>query len=233
MWYENTYRRHLCDMHIDDWDESFLSEFSPEEYVSNLKRAKIKSAMIYLQSHVGLCYYPTESGRMHRAFIGKEDMMRRVMELCHAEGIAVTGYYSLVFNTVEHDRHPEWRMVNTEGRSAREFFEGNGNSDLAWESATSRYGHCCPNNEGYLEFCEKQIREMSEYFKGIDGMFYDMLFWPRICFCGSCRARWEREVGGAMPMTEDWKDPAWRLHMSKRREWIGGFAQWITDLTKK
>ena len=41
MWYTNSYRRHLCDMHIDDWDESFLSEFSPEEYYENLKKAKL------------------------------------------------------------------------------------------------------------------------------------------------------------------------------------------------
>lgn len=47
MWYKNVYRRHLCDMHIDDWDESFLSQLSLEEYVENLKLEKIQSAMIY------------------------------------------------------------------------------------------------------------------------------------------------------------------------------------------
>lgn len=35
MWYKNNFRRHLCDMHIDDWDDAFLSEFSPDEYVEN------------------------------------------------------------------------------------------------------------------------------------------------------------------------------------------------------
>ena len=32
MWYKNCYRRNLVDMHIEDWDESFLSEFDPEDY---------------------------------------------------------------------------------------------------------------------------------------------------------------------------------------------------------
>ena len=68
MWYEKSYRRHLADMHIDDWDDSFLSCFSPEKYVDNLKIANIQNAMLYFQSHVGLC---------------------------HQNGIAVTGYYSL------------------------------------------------------------------------------------------------------------------------------------------
>ena len=36
MWYSDLFRRHLLDMHIEDWDEEFLSAFSPETYVDNL-----------------------------------------------------------------------------------------------------------------------------------------------------------------------------------------------------
>ena len=45
MWYSNLYRRHLIDMHIDDWSPEFLSQFSPEAYVENLKTAQINYAM--------------------------------------------------------------------------------------------------------------------------------------------------------------------------------------------
>ena len=38
-WYRNVYRRNLVDMHIEDWDERFLSEFDPKDYVENLKKA--------------------------------------------------------------------------------------------------------------------------------------------------------------------------------------------------
>ena len=79
-WYENNYRRHLCDMHIADWDESFLSKFSAENYYENLKRAKVSCAMIYYQSHAGLCHYPTKVGKMHNAFIGKEDEMKKLTD---------------------------------------------------------------------------------------------------------------------------------------------------------
>ena len=54
-WYQKNYRRNLVDMHIEDWDESFLSEFDPEEYVRMLKRANVTCAMVYANSHVGLC----------------------------------------------------------------------------------------------------------------------------------------------------------------------------------
>ena len=46
-WYENKFRRHLIDMHIEDWSDEFLSKFSAEAYFENLKKANIESAMIY------------------------------------------------------------------------------------------------------------------------------------------------------------------------------------------
>ena len=54
MWYSDRYRRLLCDMHLEDWDPAFLSEFSADAYFENLINAKIQNAMLYFQSHVGL-----------------------------------------------------------------------------------------------------------------------------------------------------------------------------------
>ena len=107
-------------MHIEDWKDEFLSEFSPEEYVRCLKLAQIDAPMLYFQSHVGLCYWPTKTARMHRAFEKEPGKMRRLVELCHKEGMKVGGYYSLNYNNWAHDTHPEWRMVQENGRSERE-----------------------------------------------------------------------------------------------------------------
>ena len=41
MWYSNLYRRHLIDMHIEDDRELYLSEFSPEIYLENLKKCTL------------------------------------------------------------------------------------------------------------------------------------------------------------------------------------------------
>ena len=118
-WYTKAFRRNLVDMHIDDWDEAFLSEFSPEQYLEYLKRAKVQAPMIYLQSHAGHCYFPTKVGHEHRSMVSEK--VRRLVELCRAEGMFVVGYYSLIYNTFEEDRHPEWRMVDdTEGLSKRQ-----------------------------------------------------------------------------------------------------------------
>ncbi len=230
MWYTNNYRRHLCDMHIDDWHEDFLSEFDPEEYFANLKRAKVRNAMLYFQSHVGLCYYPTKSGRMHNAFRGREDAMRVLVDKCRADGIHVTGYYSLIYNNWAHDAHPNWRMVLPNGQSAREAAV-EVNADFS-RHGVCRYGLCCPNHGEYRAFVAEQIGEMAEYFT-FDGMFFDMLFWMHPCYCPECRRRWAEEVGGSLPEIEDWSDPLWQLHMEKRRQWMGEFAQFATDTLKK
>lgn len=226
MWYTNSYRRHLCDMHIDDWDESFLSEFRPEVYFENLKKANIQNAMLYAQSHVGLSYYPTPTGKMHNAFRGREDSMRKLAQLCRDNGISVTMYYSLIYNNWAHDHHPQWRMVMPDGKSAREASREI-NSDFG-QKAVFRYGLCCPNNRDYRAFVVDQIREIAEYFS-FDGMFFDMLFWAHPCYCPACRERWKAEVGGELPETEDWADPKWLLHMEKRREWMGEFARFAVD----
>ena len=77
-WYRNVFRRNLVDMHIEDWDARFLSAFDPETYAANLKRAHIGAPMLYLQSHVGHCYWPTKTGHMHAALDGREDLMRQM-----------------------------------------------------------------------------------------------------------------------------------------------------------
>ena len=58
-WYRTSFRRNLVDMHIEDWNPEFLSQFDPDKYYENLVRAHVKSPMIYLQSHVGHCNWDT------------------------------------------------------------------------------------------------------------------------------------------------------------------------------
>ena len=65
-WHEKNYRRNLVDMHIEEWDPEFLASFDPENYVNMLKEANVSCAMVYANSHVGLCYWPTKNGKMHR-----------------------------------------------------------------------------------------------------------------------------------------------------------------------
>lgn len=228
MWYQNNYRRHLCDMHIDDWNEEFLSRFSPEEYLANLKRAKIQNAMLYFQSHAGHCFFPTETGKMHAAFRGREDMMKRLSHMCRESGIRVTGYYSVIYNTWAWLEHPEWRIVTGNIPPDMPDYGAPWNPD---GSNINRYGVCCPNNPGYRDFVSAQLREIADYFE-YDAMFFDMLFWPARCRCSYCQKRFREETGHDLPTSLDWSDPLTLLHIRKRREWMGQFAMSLTKEMK-
>ncbi len=218
-WYKTSFRRNLVDMHIADWSDEFLSKLSAEDYFGCLKRAKIQSVMVYFQNHNGHCFFPTKVGHVHRAFEKGENQIKKLVDLCHKDGMDVIGYYSVVYNTYEEDRHPDWRLYGSDGKSCRE--------------RGGRYGHLCPNNPDYRAFVKTQIKEMLGYFE-VEGMFYDMLFWPQHCNCKHCRARWKKETGlDEIPFSADFtKDSKHLLYLQKKREWMGDFAHFLTDITK-
>lgn len=163
-WYQKSFRRNLVDMHIDDWNEEFLRDFDPQEYFDCLKSAHIQTPMIYVHSHVGLCNWDTKSGRTHRAFAGN-NKIKQLMDLCHEAGMDVIAYYSLIYNNWAYDAHPDWRILDYEGRPARNNFFG-----------ASRYGVVCPNNAEYREFLKRQFAEIYETYT-FEGIYLDMTFW--------------------------------------------------------
>lgn len=231
MWYQSRFRRHLCDMHIEDWNETFLSQFSPKAYLENLKRAHINNAMLYYQSHVGLCYYPTQTGVMHKALIGREHLMRDLVDLCHQNDIRVTGYYSLNYNSVEHDRHPSWRMLHPDGTSNRSRGADDAHALSFASLKAGRYGLCCPNNLDYRAFVYAQIDEMLAYFDS-DALFFDMPFWPHTCYCDCCKARWAKEVGGEMPVSPAPGTADYDRLTERKYAWMGEWALAVTAYVK-
>lgn len=222
-WYERSYRRNLVDMHIEEWDERFLSRLDPETYVKMLKIAKVKSAMIYANSHVGYCYWPTKVGHMHKGLRGR-DFLGEVIDLCHKEGIDVIIYYSLIFNNWAYEQHPEWRILDIYGKASR---------DIPLRTILSgRYGVCCPNSPGYRKFVLDQIEELCQNYD-FEGIFFDMTFWPRVCYCPNCKRRYREEVGEDPPTIINWDDPSWIRFQKKREEWLAEFAALVTSTVKK
>ncbi len=219
LWYKNHRRRALLDTHIDDWNEVFLQDFHAETYYKLIKEANVDTLMIEVLTHMGLCYWPTKTGKMHRGFRGREDEIRRLFELCRRDGIKTVVYYSLIYNNWAYENYPEWRMVNPHGITSRQM--------------GSRYGLCCPNNDAYREFTKKQIDEVFEYFAPFDGFFFDMTYWPMVCQCESCQKKYQNEMGEKLPNMIDWQDESWLKFQKKREEWLEEYAFFATSLVKE
>ncbi|NLF31031.1 MAG: hypothetical protein GX591_09115 [Planctomycetes bacterium] len=216
-WYQRGYRRMLVDMHIPDGDPAFLARYDPAEMVGLYKAAGLTSVMFYTQSHVGLCYWPTATGRMHEGLRGR-DVVGRTVGLLAEAGIASCAYYSVIFNNWAWLEHPDWRMV-----------AASPSSELA---TAGRYGHVCPNNPGYRAFCRDQTAELLTAYR-FDGLFYDMTFWPGVCTCEHCRRRLGEETGGEIPDAVNWFDPAWCRFQEARERWMLDFAEFLNAAARQ
>ena len=213
-WYERAYRRVVVDMHITDHDERFMADLDPESYVAMLKLARAQSAVVYAHSHVGLCYFPTRIGPMHQG-LGGRDVFGELVDLCHRNDIYVVAYLSAIFDTWAYQQNPDWRIVDANGKEA---------------APQSRYGICCPNAP-YREYIAGLAGEVCEGY-AVDGVRFDMTFWPRVCYCRHCQTRFADEVGDELPRTINWEDAAWVRFQRRREAWLVDFAAQLTGAAK-
>lgn len=227
-WYRRSYRRNLVDMHIEGWNPDFLSQFDPQAYFDCLKTAGIQSPMIYTHSHVGYCNWDSASGEVHPAFRGN-NRIGELFDLCHAAGMDVVAYYSLIYNNRVYAAHPQWRMLDAAGHGSREW--GEAEAGFQMMNGKGRYGLICPNNPEYRDFLKRQFAELCDAYS-FEGIFLDMTFWPMVCFCDRCRERFRIETGMEIPEQVDWTNGNWLRFQTARENWLGEFARFATGELK-
>ncbi|MDR1105490.1 MAG: alpha-L-fucosidase [Treponema sp.] len=218
-WHKKNYRRNLVDMHINAWAPEFMTKFDPKAYVDCMMSANVSCCMVYANSHAGYAYWPAPDGNQHPGIAGR-DVFGEITELCHKNNIDVIAYYTLVYDNWAYSRDPAWRVVRADGIS-----------DGECGDRTGRYGHACPNSEGYREFTKKQVTDLVTKYD-FESIFFDMTFWSHVCYCDNCKRRYEKETGGIMPRIINWQDPVWNAFQAKREEWLNEFAFYCTNLVK-
>ena len=208
MWYENSFKRNLIDMHIADWDPEFMSQFDPEAYADAVSASGVDTAIIYANSCLGICYWPTEIGHMHKGLHG-HDIFGETVAACKRRGLKIVAYYN-IWNRWEFDQHPDWRMRDSDGKAARIDYG-------------QRYGLCCPNT-GYRGFVEHQIRDLCSHYS-FDGLWIDMIGWfGTICYCDGCRKAYKEQTGCDLPQKVNFFDPDWVRFVRKKTAVAGGFC---------
>lgn len=226
MWTEGNYRRIFLDMHIDDWNEAFLSRLDPEHIVEIMKEAHVQMLVVKSRPHTGLALFPTKFGRMHRGLKGR-DYMKEMITLCHDNGIAVQAYFSQNFDNWAYKHHPDWRMINGEGMESLE--EEHYSAESMFRKG--RYGLVCPNNEDYRNYVRDCLVEMTRNYE-FESIFLDMPFWPEVCYCPSCRKKYYEATGKEMPRIIDWGKKDFVEWQAMREEWMADFARFSASCVK-
>lgn len=213
-WPSQTYRRLLIDTHVPDWG-NLLGEFDAGQYVSTIANAGFQSLEQYANSHVGLCLWRTKIGQMHKGMNGR-DYFGEVMEECKRHGLHRVAYYSLIFDDWAYQTHPDWRILPEDGYDSELF---------------SRTGMVCPNSP-YRDFAFACVEELVRNYE-FECIFCDQPFWPTICYCPHCSARFWREHNSELPRIVDWKDPLWRTFQRSRQQWLEEFMMTVRQTVKK
>ncbi|MBL8550540.1 MAG: beta-galactosidase trimerization domain-containing protein [Hyphomonadaceae bacterium] len=217
-WNTRSFRRLLIDMHTPDWDERFLSKYDPRVARDACRDAGVTGVMVYFQSHLGLCYWPTKSGKQHAQFAGR-DLLAETIPLFQEAAIPVCAYYSVNFNNWAYLEHPDWRLQPA-------------NKGAMGILPFARYGIVCLNNPAYRAFVAEQAREIVSQY-AIDAFFFDMVWWMGVCRCPSCRRRCKAETGEDVPETTNWLDPVWCAFQAARERWVTELAHELRDVVQK
>jgi len=194
-----------------------------EAYTQQIRRFKADVVMINVGGIVA--NYPTELACHYRNPYLQGDLVAKLVERLHADGIRVIGRFdfSKVNETIA-AKHPEWLYKGVKG----EFVNYNGQV------------HTCVNG-GYQQECAfKILGEAIERYP-LDGVFFNMIGYHRydysgnyhgICQSDACRKRFGDWCGLELPVRENEDDEVFRKYQDFCQETTDDLFRRIKDFIK-
>lgn len=203
-------------MHVPDWDPAMLAKFNAQTFAENLKRSGAQSHLQMCNSHAGYAMWQTKLGIPHKN-MGGRDFIAELSAACRKRDLRFIAYFSLGFDCLMHEKHPDWRVRHLMQR---------------WLLDRGRVGLCCYNSPGYEAYVLGCIDELADGRYPIDGMFFDMTFWMTPCYCPHCTEKFRNESGHEPPVVVNFDDPVWRAWQKFRERTLLDFALGVTARVK-
>jgi len=199
LWYEKPFR--LVQTNLREIDAITLD---PAEYVSMIKDFGANVALFNVGGIVA--NYPSELEFEYVNPNLREDMVGKVLEGLHAEGIAMMGRFDFSKMNAEFAfENPDWLYKNVKG----EFVNYNGQV------------HTCVNGHYQQEYSLKILSEALTRYD-LDGVFFNMIGYQTrdyshnyhgICQCDNCKSRFAEYSGGMkLPIEENTSDPVFNKY---------------------
>lgn len=186
--FKSTKRCYLIDHHSPQPPIVPLGNMNIDEYADFFETADIDSLMVYCKDHWGVTYYDsTVPGAQKHAGV-KGDWIRAKRDLCAEKGIEFVAYYCIEYDEGAARRFPEWRVRTADG------------APLIRDDLYAKWSVMCYQT-GYREYCLQQLEEIISNYHP-DSLFLD-IFGASLCYCDSCKAKFLKEYGYALPETQE------------------------------
>ena len=186
---------------FDNGPTTRFDDFDPEDFMRRVRAAHAGCVVVQTKCMWGYAYYDTKAGVRHPGL--SYDLVARMLDAAHDEGLAVIAYYSGQVDVQSALKHPEWVGTNADGAPV-------------WFG--EQFPWCC-HHTPYGEYAKAMYAEIFTKFN-FDGLFIDGSPWPRwfgdgICYCRWCQAKYLRQMGEPLANASD--DP---LAYRRRTQWF-------------
>ena len=106
------------DYHTSEAIEGVGSKFDPDEFASSLESARVNSITCFGRCHHGWIYFDTKRFPERRHPHLERNLLAEQIEACHARDIRVPIYLTVQWDQYSAENHPEWLVIDADGRQA-------------------------------------------------------------------------------------------------------------------
>ena len=196
------------DLHPGKGDTSLGAGLTPENIEALLNRVHPDYVQYDCKGHAGYTGYPTKVGWPSPGIV--KDSLKIWREVTRQHGVGLYIHYSGVWDSVAVEHHPEWAVVNADGKPD--------------PNANSVFG---PYVE---ELLIPQLKEVTAAYQ-LDGVWADGECWAtKVDYSPAALAAWQKETGRTaapkgpgQPHWQEWK-------MFHRRAFEAYLCRWIDAL---
>jgi len=179
------------DFHTPTLQRDIGRDFEPERFADRLVENEVDSIAFFAKGHHGNSYYDTDVGKVHPHL--ERNLLKEVVEACHAEDIKVLAYYTLVWDNYLEEDYPDWVQRDKTGNILK-------SENLVEMGEKRTWTYLCLNSPYPEEKIYPQIREIVDL--GADGFFFDILMYHSdACTCQYCQK--EMRARGLDPESDE------------------------------
>jgi len=178
------------DFHTSEHIPDIGAQFNKKQFQQALQVGHVNHINVFAKCCHSWSYYPTKVGQQHPHL--NFDLLGAEMEAAHEIGVKAPIYYIVGWSTNDAFNHPEWCARGKDGSYIGINYDMNA-PQTANKPFNSWRTLCWLPDGPYHQHILKQVEEICQRYKTLDGFWFDMYHILDHCYCENCLRRYKRE----------------------------------------